>query len=73
MAMNVSQIERAIRQLPPNEFAELSDWFEEYEAEIWEDRISADLAAGKLNEFTTEAESDFDNGRANELCVRSDI
>jgi hypothetical protein len=67
MAMNVSQIETAIRQLPPNEFAELSDWFEEYEAEIWDNRIGADLAAGKLDEFISEAESDFENGHVKEL------
>jgi hypothetical protein len=67
MAMNVSQIETAIRQLPPNEFAELSDWFEEYEAEVWENRINSDLAAGKLDAFINEAESDFDNDRASEL------
>jgi len=67
MAMNVSQIETAIRQLPQNELAELSEWFEEYEADVWEDRIRSDVAAGKLDELIAAAESDFENGNATEL------
>jgi hypothetical protein len=67
MAMNVSQIETAIRQLPQNELAELSEWFEEYEADVWEDRIRSDVDAGKLDELIAAAESDFENGNATEL------
>jgi hypothetical protein len=67
MAMNISQIETAIKQLQPNEFAELSEWFEDYEAEIWDARIAEDLKIGKLNSMIAEAESEFDNGVAKEL------
>lgn len=67
MAMNISQIETAIKQLPPSEFAELSEWFEDYETEIWEARIAEDLKTGKLKSFIAEAESEFDNGVAKEL------
>jgi hypothetical protein len=67
MAMNISQIETAIKQLPPSEFAGLSEWFEDYEAQIWDARIVEDLKTGKLNSFIAEAESEFDNGVAKEL------
>jgi len=65
--MNITQIETAIKQLPANEFAELSEWFEDYEAELWDARIAEDLKLGKLNSFIAEAESEFDNGIAKEL------
>jgi len=67
MTMNISQIETAIKQLPPNEFAALSEWFEDYEAEIWDARIAEDLKIGKLNSFIDEAQSEVDNGLAKEL------
>lgn len=67
MVMNVSQIESAIRQLPPEKLAELSEWFEDYEAVVWEKRIAEDLKNGKLNKLIDEAASEFENGDAKEL------
>ena len=37
MSMNVAEIESAIEKLPPNEVSKLSEWFTEFEAEVWDD------------------------------------
>jgi hypothetical protein len=67
MVMTVSQIELAIRQLPPDEFAELSTWFEDYEAKVWDERIAVDMENGRLDELIKEAEAELAAGDVREL------
>lgn len=57
--MTVTEIESAIKELPPSEISKLSEWFEEFEAEIWDEQIAADLNSGKLLDLIAEAEKDF--------------
>ena len=64
MVMTVSQIESAIKELPPNEFCTLAEWFEEFEAKAWDEQIKADLESGQLQSLIDEAEADF----AEEKC-----
>lgn len=59
MNMTVTEIESAIKNLPPNEISELSEWFAEFEAQIWDEKIAEDLQNGKLKSLMEEAEKDF--------------
>ena len=65
--MTVTEIESAIKQLPPNEVSELSEWFAEFEAKIWDEQIAADLQSGKLQSLIDEAEKDFAEGNCQPL------
>ncbi len=38
--MTVTEIESAIEKLPPNEVSELSEWFAEFEARVWDEQIA---------------------------------
>ena len=38
-------IEVAITQLPPKDVAKLADWLADYQAELWDRQIEADVAA----------------------------
>lgn len=67
MNMTVSQIESAIKELPPEEFSKLSEWFEVFEAQIWDEQIKADLESGKLQSLIDEAEADFAAEKARPL------
>lgn len=67
MIMTVSEIEKAIKKLPPDEFTELSEWFGEFEAEFWDKKIEADLESGKLKDLIDEAEQDFAEGKCKQL------
>lgn len=49
--MSVKEIEMAITQLPRSEVAELSRWFEEFEAQIWDEQIARDSKAGRFEEL----------------------
>lgn len=65
--MDVEEIESAIKRLPPSEVARLAEWFEEYHARLWDERIERDAAAGRLDALIEEAEEEFARGRCEPL------
>jgi hypothetical protein len=67
MSMTVSEIESAIKKLPPEEISRLSEWFEEFEAQMWDEQIASDLERGKLKTLIEEAEEDFLNNKCKPL------
>ncbi len=67
MSMTVTEIESAIEKLPRTEISKLSEWFEEFEAQFWDNQITEDLKSGKLQALIEEAENDFAEGRCQPL------
>jgi hypothetical protein len=67
--MSVQELENAITQLSPDEFAKFSTWFEEYAADVWDREFEADVKAGKLDALGKEADDDFEAGRCKPLCA----
>ena len=65
--MDIKEIESAITQLPPSELAELAKWFEEFQAQAWDERLEQDFKAGRLDSLLKEAEQDFEQGRCEPL------
>lgn len=63
----LQQIERRIEQLSPKELAEFRSWFVEFDARVWDDKIAADLDAGRLDNLIAEALADYKAGKAREL------
>jgi hypothetical protein len=51
----VEEIERQIRDLPPDEFSELCRWIAAQEAEVWDAQIDADVRAGRLDALAEKA------------------
>ena len=47
----VEDIEKAIERLAPREFDRLRVWFEEYQAAHFDEKITRDAEAGKLDRF----------------------
>ena len=60
--MGVKQIERAIRQLPAKDLAELMSWLEDYHAQVWDKRIEEDLETGRLDTLLTEVDEEYEAG-----------
>lgn len=58
----VQEIEAAIRQLAPDEFAELRNFIADLDHEAWDAQIESDAAAGRLNALAEEALKDFREG-----------
>lgn len=62
--MGVKEIENAITQLSPKEWAELSAWFADYQAEVWDEQIERDLEAGRLDALLEEVDEEYEAGEA---------
>jgi len=65
--MTVQEIEKAIKELSPNDVSKLAAWFEEFESQLWDAQIKEDLENGKLRELISEAETDFASKHIDEL------
>ena len=65
--MTIEDIEKAIAELPPDQFAQFRDWFEQFDAARFDRKLERDAAAGKLDRFAEQAIDDFRKGRAREL------
>jgi hypothetical protein len=65
--MDIKEIESAIAQLPHSELAELAKWFEEFQAQVWDEQLKRDVKSGRLDPLLEEAERDFASGRCEPL------
>ena len=65
--MDTKELERAVQELPADEFASFAAWFEEYLADRWDEEIEEDITAGRLDGLAARARSDFNEGRCKPL------
>jgi hypothetical protein len=65
--MSVKEIKLAITQLSSTELAELSAWFEEFQAEAWDRQIEKDVEAGRFDHLIQQAEAEFEAGQCKPL------
>jgi hypothetical protein len=65
--MTVSEIEKAVAELSPEELARFREWFEEFDAQAWDEQIEADAKSGKLDSLADQARRDYRAGKAKEL------
>jgi hypothetical protein len=65
--MSITEIERAVEQLSPQELQTFRAWFAERDASAWDRQIEADVAAGKLDALADEAIRELREGRCTDL------
>lgn len=65
--MSLSDLENAVARLPPDEFARFREWFEQFDAARFDEKIQRDANGGKLDRLAEVALSDLRKGRAREL------
>jgi len=63
----VEKIEQFVKELAGDELAQFREWFAEYDATKWDEQISADVKAGRLDALIGEAKADIANGRTRPL------
>jgi hypothetical protein len=63
----VREIEDAVRRLPTEDLAAFRAWFAEFDAEVWDRQLEADVAAGRLDALAEEALTDLREGRCSDL------
>ena len=65
--MSVKEIEAAITKLSPSDLAELAAWFADYHNQKWDQQIERDLDEGRLDNFLSEVEAEYQAGEAKPL------
>ena len=65
--MSITEIEQAITQLSPQDYSRLREWFEEFDAQEWDEQIERDAKSGKLDKIAEQALKDYRAGKAREL------
>lgn len=65
--MTIQEIEQAITELPPNELARFREWFEEFDAQAWDEQFERDAKSGKLDKLADKAIKEYRAGKAKEL------
>jgi hypothetical protein len=63
----VEDIEKAIAKLAPAELDRLRDWFEDFQAARFDEKIERDAKAGKLDRLAEQAVAEHRKGRSREL------
>ena len=64
---SVKEIEAAVSTLSKDDFILFKEWFDEYEAKIWDMQFEEDVKSGKLNQFANQAISDYHAGKCTKL------
>lgn len=65
--MSLDDLKSAVTTLPPGDLQRFSEWLEEYLADRWDDRIEADILAGRLDKAGQRAIDDYEQGRCTPL------
>ena len=60
----VERIEGEVMNLSSDELRAFRDWFEQFDAEIWDEQIEADANNGKLQSLAERALKDHEAGRS---------
>jgi hypothetical protein len=63
----VDEIEAAISNLPPQDFARVRDWLLERDNLLWDRQIEEDSASGRLDPLVAEIERDIKASRTKPL------
>lgn len=65
--MSITEIEQAITELSPEELARFREWFQEFDAQVWDEQIEKDAKTGKLDKIADKAVDEYRAGKAKEL------
>ena len=65
--MSIQELEQAVTQLPPKDLARFRKWFDEFDAQVWDQQFEADAESGKLDKIAEQALNDYRAGKAQKL------
>ena len=63
----VETLESEVQDLSPEELAAFRAWFAEYDWQVWNRQLEADVAAGKLDKLAAEALAEHERGETTQL------
>ena len=63
----IQEIETAIAKLAPQDYSQVRNWFLDFDNQRWDQQITDDSAAGRLDYLVREVEADIAQGRVKPL------
>lgn len=63
----IEEIEKAVEQLSPAEMARFRAWFAEFQGRLLDERIEADVMAGRLDWLAEEALAEHAQGKTRKI------
>lgn len=57
--MTITELEQAVTHYRKKDFARFREWFEEYEAKLWDEQIERDAASGRLDQLLEEVDEEY--------------
>jgi hypothetical protein len=63
----LEDLEKRIRDLPPEKLAQFRNWFVEFDHSMWDRQIEADAKNGKLDRLVNEGLADYKAGKARKI------
>lgn len=64
---DIEQLEQTVSNLSLKDLAQFRTWFLEFDARVWDEKIEADLKAGRLDKAIAEARTEYEKGKARPL------
>lgn len=65
--MRAEELQSAVSQLSAEEFARFREWFDKFDAEVWDRQFEEDAKSGKLDQLANQAIADFQAGKCKQL------
>ncbi len=63
----IQEIEQAVARLSEKDLSRFREWFEEFDAKIWDKQFEQAAKSGKLDKMANQAIADFRAGKYKEL------
>ena len=63
----VQELQSAVSQLSAEELARFRAWFDEFDAEVWDEQFEEDAKSGKLDRLANRAIANFRAGKCKQL------
>jgi hypothetical protein len=63
----IQEIEQAISRLSREELARLREWFDEFDAAMWDKQFESDVRSDKLDQLAEKAITDYRAGKSKEI------
>jgi len=63
----LEKLEERVQKLSPEELKKFREWFVEFDAQLWDEQITADSKAGKLDQLVSDAIAEHKAGKSRPL------
>ncbi len=63
----IQELQSVVSQLSADELARFREWFDKFDAEVWDQQFEEDVKSGKLDRLANQAIADFKAGKCKQL------